>query len=374
MNLMKMCFVTDDLIQRGGQEKLVMDMCSFYPDPVLYTTAASKYWQKECKKSGIKLVTSFMQRLPFTKVLNRMYSVFLLHSIALERFNFDRYDLVVSISARYAHQIITKPKTLHVCYMNSPGRMFWESHNYFKNEKFRFLQSFLSYPLNYMRILDSVAAHRVDYFIANARTPQARIKKYYKKDSKIIYPGVGIKNLPLGIRSYENGGYFLVISRLVSWKRIEIAIMACNELGLELKIIGEGPDKKRLQNYAGPKVEFLGYAQDEIKEKILLGCRGLINTQEEDFGIVPIEAAALGKPVIAFGAGGALETVVAGVTGEFFDEQSVKSLRNVLGDFDETKYNIEACRSHAEKFSMDNFEAKIRRYLNDVYLLHANKL
>ena len=372
---MRIAFVTDDLIQKGGQERLVATLCAAFPKPILYTTAASNFWKKECEKHKIKLITSFVQKLPFITKLNRYYSPFLIHTIGMERFRFDDFDVVVSISSRYAHHIITKPKTKHICYMNSPGRMFWESHSYFGEESFgilkplkAFARFLLSYPLNLIRVLDQIAADRPDYFIANSAYTQKKIKKYYRKNSEVIYPPVDVLKLEPHFNNFEKGNYFVVVSRLVSWKRIDIAIMACKKLGINLKIIGEGPDYRRLKQLSDEHIEFLGYISEEKKFQILSKCAGLIHTQKEDFGIVPIEAMALGKPVIAFKAGGVMDTVVEDKTGIMFDEQTPASLISALEDFEEIGFDKNDCRRQAMQFDTTAFVKKIKDVINRVYL------
>lgn len=369
---MKLAIVHDDLIQFGGAEKLVLAMHELWPDAPIYTSAASEKWLEIISKEGIELETSFMQKLPFIERLYRYYSPFLLHAMAFEQFDFSEFDVVLSVSARYAHGVITKPGTKHICYMNSPGRMLWEPSSYFKGENYGLLSPikfmaplFLKLPLSILRAWDYAASRKVDYFVANSRTPQERIKKYYRRDSVIIYPFVDYEEFS-GLEPKE-GDYFLVLTRLAPWKKVEIAVRACSEQGLMLKIVGTGPDESRLKSLAGKSVEFLGYVSEKNKKELLSGCTAVINTQKEDFGIVPLEAMASGKPVIAYKGGGVLETVVPGKTGEFFTEQTADSLTKALKNFDKNKYSPDDCRIRAAEFDKSVFINKIRALVDGVY-------
>ncbi len=363
---MKIAIVFDDLIQFGGAERLLLAVHELWPNAPIYTSYASNEWLKKCKKEGIILKTSFMQYLPFKKKLNRVYAPLLFYCLAFEGFNFDEYDIVLSMSSRFAHGVITKPKTTHICYMNTPGRMFWNPSEYFKSTNK--LLAFLIQPfLSHLRIWDYTAAQRVDYFIANSKTPRGRIKKYYGKEAATIYPFVDNTYLSKPISS-KKGDYYLIISRLVAWKRIDVAIKAFNHLNILLKIIGSGSDSRRLKSLAGKNIEFLGHLSEEQKIKFISECIAVIQPQNEDFGITPVEAMALGKPVIAYGFGGALETVIGGITGEFFYSQTSGDLIKTIGTFDVTKYNGDSCRNQASKFTKEKFKNEIRNFVNNVYL------
>jgi len=390
---MRIAIVFDDLIQFGGAERLLLAVHELYPDASVYTSVASNEWLRRCEDLRIDLKTSFMQELPFKKPLNRVYGLLGLHALAFESFNFDNFDTVLSISARFAHGVITKPGTAHICYMNSPGRMFWEPYDYFQQEK-RFCQEkhfqFVAPFLSLHRLCDYASAQRVDYFIANSLTSKERIKKYYRRDSIIIYPFVDDLNVErtippssLGPRpprrtaeslvtgvSVRHDDYYLVITRLNAWKRVDVAIEACGKAGVDLKIIGEGPDRRWLEDLSqqySRKVEFLGYVNDQEKYQAIANCRALIMTQKEDFGITALEAMALGKPVIAYKAGGALETVVESVTGKFFDVQNADCLATTIQHFDPLKYKPDDCKSQAAKFSKQKFVHQLDEFIKKVY-------
>jgi len=393
---MKIALVHDDLIQHGGAERLFEAMMETFPEADVFTSMTT--WESSPKgrnPSGLdddgptrrvnrvgKVQTSFMQKLPLKEKLYRHY--FMLYPLAFESFDFTNYDVVLSSSTRFAHGVITRPETLDICYMNSPGRMFWEPHTYFSSSPPHLLTSpFVSY----LRLWDYTAAQRVDHFIANAKTPQARIKKYYGRDSEVIYPFVDLERFAVGIRqqalgnSKENqtnayslmpNAYFLIVSRLAAWKRIDIAIEACNQLKLPLKIIGEGPDFPRLKKLAGPTVELLGRLTDEEVVSYYQSCRAFLFPQKEDFGITPLEAQAAGKPVVAYKDGGALETVVEGKTGEFFHPQTAKSLAETLRYFDTVQYQSEDCLSQAGRFSKCCFQTKLKDFITECYEKHLN--
>jgi glycosyltransferase involved in cell wall biosynthesis len=371
---MKIALVHDDLIQRGGAERLFLAMIEVFPGADVFVSMVSDHWETQ----NSKLKTSFMQRLPFKEKLYRHY--FMFYPLAFESFDFAGYDVVLSSSTRFAHGVITRPETLHICYMNTPPRMFWEPFEYF--EESPALRLFISPFLSWLRVWDRTAAQRPDVLIANSKTPQARIKKYYGRDSNIIYPFVDLErfrihpneNSPLDYSNLNTFGYFLVVSRLTSWKKIDIAIEACNQLKLPLKIIGEGHDLPRLKKLAGPNIEFLGRLTDKEVVRYYKNCRALIFPQKEDFGITPLEAMAAGKSVIAFKAGGALETVIEGKTGEFFYPQTTSALVEVLKHYDTVQYHSENCRAQAERFGKERFQRELKSFVEESYEEHTRLL
>lgn len=369
-----MAIVCDDLIQKGGNEKVVMKLCEMYPDAHLYTTMVTKEWEQKCKDKKINLKTTYMQKLPFKKILSRVYAPFSLYIFALESIDFTEYDLVLSVSSRFAHGIITKPATKHISYINTVGRMFWEPDIYFKHENFGGLKTlatlFLTPFLSIIRVWDRTACTRPDYIISNSRTTHDRIKKYYGRESKIIYPFFDSSKLNVSEKdtTQDDKEYYVVLTRLVGWKRADYAIEAFKENGKSLIIVGEGPQKSTLEALAAgcENIKFTGYVSLEEKIRLLSNCTALINTQLEDFGIVPLEAMYLGRPVIAYGKGGVLETIQGGVTGEFFKVQTSQSLNELLNNFDSKKYGVDDCRNQALKFSEEVFEKEIRSFVNSV--------
>lgn len=375
---MKVALVHDDLIQEGGAERLVLAMHEIWPEAPLYTSFATTTWVKKCRELNIDLRTSFMQWLPFKKQLYKVY--FLLFPLAFESFNFDDFDVVISSSARFAHGIITKPKTLHICYMNTPARMWWSPVSYFEGQIW--LRFILSPFLSFLRLWDYTAAQRVDFFIANSKTPRARIKKYYGRESEIIYPFADLieksdNRLQKGEtkRGMRSGNYFLVVTRLSSWKRVDIAVEACKELGLSLIVVGKGPDSRRLKNLAEGcgYIKFLDHVDDTELTQLYEECKAVIITQEEDFGIVVVEAAGFKKPVIAYRGGGSLEIIKEGETGEFFYPQTAEALQNVITNFDSSKYKNSAGYNRVtEGFSKRRFTDSLQRTIAKLHDLHRS--
>lgn len=372
---MRLAIVHDDFIQHGGAERLVLALLSLYPSATLYTSYMSKEWQKVLSTEGIKVNTSFMQYLPAKRKLNKLYACFGFYSLAFESFIFDDFDVVISVSARFAHGIITKPETYHISYVNSPPRMFWEFHDYFENFKIASSKlitkaslAFLKVLSSYYRTCDYVASQRSDKVLANSKTPQSKIQKYYGRDCEIVYPFVDTK-LYEGVKLIKED-FYLVVSRLVSWKKVDQAITACIQTGDRLKVIGTGEQLTAYRKMAEghSNIEILGYVDEKTKLTLLASCKALINTQCEDFGIVPLEAMACGKPVIAYGKGGVLETVIPGKTGVFYTEQTVNALTETLKSFDADAYLMTDCIYQARKFSLEVFAEKIQKSINSVYL------
>jgi len=353
---MKVALVYDRVNKWGGAERVLLALRKIFPGAPLFTSVYNKEKASWAKVFDIK--TSFLQKFPKASTSHELYAA--LMPLAFESFNFDEYDLVISVTSEAAKGIITKPYTRHICYCLTPTRYLWSGYNdYFKNP----LLKFLSKPVvSYLRDWDKIAAQRPDEYIAISTEVQDRIKKYYGRESEIIYPPLMMNDAK---KEEATGDYFLVVSRLTNfYKRVDIAIKACNELKLPLKIVGSGLDKKNLMKIAGPTVEFLGNLTDDQLSVYYKKCRALIFPAREDFGLVMIEAQAFGRPVIAFRAGGALDIVKEGVTGEFFDEQIQSSLKGVLKSFNQKRYNTRLCRENSEKFSFVEFQKALKSFLN----------
>ena len=358
---MKVAIVYDRVNKWGGAERVLLALHRIFKDADLFTSVYNKDKASWAKVFNVK--TSFLQSLPLAKTSHQLYAS--LMPIAFENFNFDNYDLVISITSESAKGIITKPETLHICYCLTPNRYLWSAYNdYFKNP----LLKFFSKPaVAYLRNWDKVASNRPDKYIAISTAVKERIKKYYDKDSIIIFPPLELTDHKTeDTDNKKNGEYFLVVSRLeaISYKKIDLAIKACNELKLPLKIIGTGKGEKKLKQLAGPTVEFLGRLTDEELSYYYKNCRALLFPGIEDFGLVMAEAQAFGKPVIAFRSGGALDIIREGITGEFFNEQTVNSLKKVLANFKDSSYNSKLCRENAQRFSFEKFESDLKEFIN----------
>jgi glycosyltransferase involved in cell wall biosynthesis len=354
---MKVALVYDRVNKWGGAERVLLALHKIFPDAPLFTSVYNKDTAAWAKVFNIK--TSFLQSFPRAKTAHQLYVG--LMPMAFESFTFDDYDLVISVTSEAAKGIITKPETLHVCYCLTPTRYLWSGYkDYFKSSLLKFLARPLVY---YLRSWDKIASTRPDKYIAISTEVQNRIKKYYDRDSEIIFPP-----LMINVKDQKDeaiGDYFLVVSRLTNfYKRIDIAIKACNELKLPLKIVGSGMDSKKLKKMSGPTVEFLGNLTDEELGDYYKKCKALIFPGLEDFGLTMVEAGAFGRPVIAFRAGGALDIIKEGVTGEFFNEQTASSLKQVLKSFSHTRYNTKLCRENAERFSVAGFEKGLKVFLN----------
>ncbi len=355
---MRIAVVHDDLVQWGGAERVLEAICELYPDAPIFTSVFDKdNKQLATRFSERQIFTSFLQKIPGWRTFYKAFLPF--YSMAFEQFDFSDYDLVISQTTRFAKSVITKPGTTHICYCHTPPRFLW----HFSGEKHSWILNIL---MSKLRILDQVSARRVDYFLAGSKNAQNRIKKIYHTDSRVVYPFVDLERFSK-VEGYD-GGYFVVISRLNSYKRVDLAVRACKELNLPLKIIGSGSELTKLKEIVvkNKKIEFLGSLSDEVVAQVISGAKALIICGEEDFGLTPLEAQALGKPVIAYKAGGALETVIEGKTGIFFEEQTVESLKNSFQKFDRIKFSSEDCKQNAAKFSKEIFIKEFKKQIDSL--------
>lgn len=356
---MKVALVYDRVNKWGGAERVLLSLHKIFPDAPLYTSVYNKKTAKWADVFNIK--TSFLQNFPLAKSFHQLYAT--LMPIAFESFNFTGYDLVISVTSEAAKGIITKPETLHICYCLTPTRYLWSGYSdYFKSP----ILKLLSKPaVLYLRMWDRIAAQRPNEFIAISTAVKDRIKKYYGRNSKIIYPPLQIEiNNQKSIINSKNAGYFLVVSRLVYYKRVDIAVKAFNKLDLPLKIIGVGRKEADLKRAAKSNIEFLGELTDEKLSYYYKNCKALVFPGIEDFGLVMAEAQAFGKPVIAFRKGGALDIVKEGVTGEFFDNQNEDSLIKTLQLFNSKSYNTNLCKENSERFSFETFKKQLLEVIN----------
>jgi len=370
----KVALVHDFLNQYGGAERVLEAIHGIFPDAPIYTLLYDPQKMRgKFKDADIR--PSFLQKFP--KFLRKRHKYLLpLMPTVPETFNLRDFDLVVSSSSAFAKGIVVKPKTIHVCYCHSPMRYSWDWNEKYLTEqglgdKRKLLARLL---LNYIRVWDRVAADRVDYFIANSKTTQARIKKYYGQESAVIYPPVEMKG------DWENRGnrgnrskaedYFLIVSRLTPYKKIEIAVEAFNKLNLPLIVVGEGSPRyvKFLKSITGTKTKFLGWLPDKKIKEYYAECRAFVFPGEDDFGIAPVEAMSFGRPVIALRRGGATETITEGVTGEFFNESTIEVMADAVRRFmeKEKEYEPEKIREQAEKFSKEKFVENFKKVIREV--------
>ena len=368
---MKTALVHDYLAQAGGAERVAEAFHTLFPEAPLYTSV----YDPTATLPGFAAMdirTSFLQRWPFSS--RRFHKLALpYYPAAFERFNFSGYDLVLSSSSSFAKGIITPPETCHICYCHTPSRFVWRQQEYLaQTRSARAASSLISAFVNSMRSWDVESAQRVDYFIANSYNVARRIRKFYRRDvAAVIYPPVETSKFA-PVAAEEVGDHFLVVSRLLSYKRIDLAVQACTRLNLPLRVVGIGPDLAPLKRLAGPTIQFLGRLPDEQVVSELARCKALIFPGEEDFGITPVECMASGRPVIAYGAGGALETVIDKETGLFFPEQTVDSLAGVLAKIDNYTFCTETLQAQATHFDTAVFEQQLLALIGDALEEHHN--
>jgi glycosyltransferase involved in cell wall biosynthesis len=346
----KLAIVHDWLNQIGGAEGVLETLMDVYPGTPLYT---SIYWREKMPDAyrAWDIRTSFLDRWPLVKRKHQAFLPF--YPLAFESFDLSEYDLVISNKSGFCHGVITQPETLHICYCLTPTRYVWDYPNYVRRERLgRLPQMMLPPLLAQLRTWDRLAADRVDAFVAISETVRQRIAKHYRRDSAVIYPPVDTDCFE---PSATQEDYYLVVSRLVPYKRIDLAVQAFNSLGKPLVVIGDGRNRKALEAMAGPNITLLGRVPFEKVRDAMARCRAFIFPGVEDFGMTPVEAQAAGRPVIAFAGGGALETVIPGETGVLFDEPTAESLAQAVRDFEEAHFDTATLRRNAERFSAETF-------------------
>ncbi len=358
---MKLALVHDHLVQDGGAEEVLRVLQDIWPQAPTYALFYDA--QKFPDFQNKKIKTSFLQKLPLSLKKYQWYLP--LMPAATESYNLTEFDAIVSSSSAFSKGVIIKPNAVHICYCHTPTRYLWsDTHSYVSELRVPwFIKAILLPILSQLRLWDHAAAQRVDLFVANSKTVQERIKKYYGKNSIVIHPPVNTEKFFI---SSEPKNYFLVGGRLVPYKRYDLIIQAFNRTGLPLKIFGTGPIEEELKKTANSNIEFVGRVSDQELVNLYVNCRAFLHPQEEDFGITAVEAMAAGRPIIAYRKGGATETVVEGVTGEFFDEQIWEELADLLIRFDEKKYNPEVIREHAQKFNTERFKNEIHEVVRKV--------
>lgn len=359
---MKIAIAHDYLNQFGGAERVVEVLHEIFPQAPIYTSIYLPHKLPDPFK-GMDIRTSFMQRLPFLEKHFKKY--LFLYPMAFESFDLSDYDVVLSSSSAFAKGIRKGPDTCHICYCYSPMRFVWRYEDYVEKEDYNLLiKLILPVLLRGMKKWDLKTNKNVDHFIAISNYIAKRIKNLYNATSEVIYPPVSVKAFSL---SENISDYFLIVSRLNAYKKVDVAIKAFNKLGLPLKIIGEGPYKQNLMAIAGKNIEFLGKIPDKELPGHYSRCRAFIFPGEEDFGITPVESQAAGRPVIAYRSGGALETVVENKTGVFFDEQNEDSLADAVKRFMKMDFDVKTIRENALKFDKEVFKTRIRSFVEQKY-------
>lgn len=362
---MKVALVHDWLISLSGAERVLLELHKMFPEAPIYTLFQNKQFTSQYFPNA-EIRPSFLQKIP--GILRTYKYFFFLMPTAIESFDLSDFDVVISSSAIFSKGLVLKPKTRHICYCYSPTRQIWDLHS-INNANHPIVYSLSQH---FLRIWDRQASDRVDEFVAISEHVRERIKKYYRRDAKIIYPPVNLnskfqitnhKQYPNSKFQIQNSDFYLIVSRLYPNKNIDIAIEAFNKLNLPLLVIGTGPERKKLEKKIemGKNIKFLGFIPDEELSVFYENCRAFIMPQEEDFGITPIEAMLFGKPVLALRKGGAVETVLEGKMGEFFDDPIPEALADGIRRLNENYSNYDPIfiKSHTQKFSSETFRKEI---------------
>jgi glycosyltransferase involved in cell wall biosynthesis len=358
---MKIAVVHDYFTQMGGAEKVAAEMYAMLDEASLFTTVALPQCMPPLVQN-IPVHTSWMQKLPLIEKYYRLY--FMLYPMGVSSLDLSGYDLVLSSSSGYAKGVQTDRDAMHVCYCHTPTRWVWNYDNYSKRESFSSLQrTVLSQLIKVLKHWDKDAARQPDHFVANSQVVADRIKAAYGRSAEVIHPPIDIDRFRA---SDEQEDYYVVLSRLVPYKRIDLAVKACTQLGKKLLVIGDGTNRRELERLAGSTIKFLGRASDETVEYHVSRCKALLFPGEEDFGMAPLEVASAGRPTIAYRAGGAQETVVENVTGLFFDQQTSASLEDAILRFERQDWSPVELRRHSENFRVEVFQEKFSSFLNRI--------
>lgn len=355
---MNIALVHDWLTNMAGGERVLLEISEIYPEAPIFTSIFDPKGAKDFAKKDVR--PSFLQRMPLISSLVKAKREFLipLTPFAFEQIDLSKFDLVISSCSFPSKGVLTKPSVIHICYCHTPARYLWEQ-EVDSRAKSGWMSSLRKNTAHKLRIWDRLAADRVDYFIANSKYVANRITKYYSRDSVVIYPPVDVDRFePTAVKNIKD--YYLFVSRLVDYKKCDLVIEAFNDLKLPLVVIGRGPDKKKLEARANPNIKFMGFLSDKEIKKYYAEAKAFIFAAEEDFGIVPVEAMASGRPVIAYSGGGVAESVIEGITGTFFHEQTPQCLIDTVKKFNPDHYNPTRIRQHALKFSADRFRREFK--------------
>lgn len=358
---MKVALVYDRVNKQGGAERVLKLLHEIYPEAPLYTlvfSPSNAIWTK-----GIKVIPTFLNKLTFLQTRHEILSP--LAPLAFETFDFSEFDVVISITSSDAKSILTKPNALHLCYCLTPTRYFWSGlGEYQKDLKLKILPQFL---FNYFKLVDFLTSKRPDEYISISQTVQERVKKYYQRESSIVYPAVNDFFFTKKPTLTKDRHYYLAVSRLVPYKKMDLIVKTFNKIGEPLVIIGTGSQEKYLKKIAKSNITFLGQIKDDQLKEYYQNAKALVFAQEEDFGIVPLEAQAAGTPVIAYQKGGAQETVVDQKTGIFFAHQTTISLTKAINRFNLQKIDYNDCILNAKKFNQLQFKKQFSDKVKSLY-------
>jgi len=360
--LLKVAIVHDWLNQMGGAEEVLETLVNMFPGAPVYTAI---YWAEGMPAAYRQwdIRTTWMDHLPGIYRHHQPY--LLLYPLAFDGLVLEGYDLVISNKSAFCHGVRTTPGTCHICYCLTPTRFVWNLDGYVESEQVgRAAQSLVKPFVPWMQRWERAAAARTDLMVAISTEVQDRVGRYYGRESTVIHPPVDTGRFASAANTAD-GDYFLIVSRLIPYKRIDLAVQAFTRLGLPLWIGGEGRDRARLEAMAGPNVRFLGYVPDEDLPSLMAGCRAFVFPGLEDFGLTPVQAMAAGRPVIAYAGGGALDTVVEGVTGTFFHERTPESLAAAVERWDEAAFDPETIRAHARQFDTELFKTRFQTLVRE---------
>ncbi|MHB1610748.1 MAG: glycosyltransferase [Sulfobacillus sp.] len=363
---MRVALVHDWLINMGGAERVLEELARMFPDAPIYTGVVDRSRLSPYLRTR-RIVPSLVQRWPLAI---RWYNRYLpLLAYGFEQFDLSSYDLVISSSAAVAKGVVTPAKTCHIAYVHTPMRYAWDLyHQYHTREAHGLTRKLMGPVFHYMRLWDRVSTDRVDVLVANSTTVRARIKKHYRRPATVIHPPVAVDHFRVADQVAD---YYLVLSRLVSYKRFDLAIQAANALKRPLIVAGDGPERKHLEHLAGPTVKFLGTVSDDQLGILMSQARALIFPGEEDFGIAPVEAQAAGRPVIAYGRGGVMDTVQHAKTGVLFLEQTLEALVAAILEAETIAWDSQAIRQHALQFGPERFRSQFRDLVNQALASHS---
>ena len=360
--------VADWLVTYAGSEKVIKEFIEIFPNSELYSVVDFLSEEDRALFQGKQAKTTFIQDLPFSK---KKYQKYLpLMPLAIEQLDVSKHEIILSSSHAVSKGVLTGPDQLHISYVHSPIRYAWDlQHQYLKEAGLDkgFKGMLAKYLLHKMRIWDTRTANGVDHFIANSKFIARRIKKVYGRESDVIYPPVDVDNFSL---CENKDDYYITASRMVPYKRIDLIVEAFSHMpDKKLVVIGDGSEMSKIKNKATSNIEILGYQSNSVMQEYMKKAKSFVFAAEEDFGITPVEAQACGTPVIAYGKGGALETVKEGLTGIFFNKQSCTSVIDAVNTFEkiQDKFSPKDCRSHAERFSADRFQKEIKEYIYNKY-------
>ena len=355
---MRIAIVHEWLTTMGGADRVVQIIHEIFPSAPMFCLVYNPKTMPDAFRA-MDIRTSFIQRLPFARSHHRVYLP--LYPLAAEQFDLSDFDVVISSSHCCAHNVLTRPDAFHLCYCHTPMRYAWDMYHSYLKSLPTVARPAAAVLLSIIRHWDYVSAQRVDKFVANSSAVRQRIEKHYGRPAAVLFPPADVSFFRPAPEHDQPGDYFFIMARHVSYKRVDLAVAAFNTLGLPLLVAGTGPETARLAKMARPNVRFLGTISNDDARRYMAHCRAFIHPQEEDFGITAVEAQACGRPVIAYGRGGALDTVIDGVTGSFFSEQTAEALAEAVRTFDHRQFDPRVIRQHAASFNTDDFKRKFRQ-------------